>query len=154
MKIIDILDKKAIVALLDPMPKEEIIKYMIELASITGEILDKEKAYQDVMEREKVLSTGIGKGFALPHAKSQYAKGFTASFVTLSKPIDYESLDMEPVRLIFFLIGPENQIAMNLKFLSKISKIVNNDDNQKQLLSMKTNEEIWNLLAQLEEGSD
>jgi mannitol/fructose-specific phosphotransferase system IIA component (Ntr-type) len=106
------------------------------------------------MEIEKVLSTGIGKGFALPHAKSQYAKGFTAAFVTLSKPIDYESLDMEPVRLIFFLIGPENQIAMNLKFLSKISKIVNNDDNQKQLLSMKTNEEIWNLLAQLEEGSD
>lgn len=154
MKVTEILSLASIAPLVELHTKEEIIKYMVELAAKSGKVLDQEQALKDVMEREKVLSTGIGKGIALPHAKTNSVSDFCASLTTLVQPVDFDSLDMEPVNIVILILGPENQIAQHLKLLSKISKIVNIEENRSKILSFQSNNDIWDFIAKVEEEEE
>jgi fructose-specific phosphotransferase system IIA component len=154
MKITEVLSINTIAPLIKLNTKEEIIKFMVELAAKSGKILNQEQALNDVLEREKVLSTGIGKGIALPHAKTNSVSDFCISLATLVQPVDYDSLDIEPVNIVILLLGPENQIAKHLKLLSKISKIVNIEENRLKILSFASSEEILNFIAQVEEEEE
>lgn len=154
MKVTEILSLDSIAPLVELHTKEEIIKYMVELAAKSGKVLDQEQALKDVMEREKVLSTGIGKGIALPHAKTNFVSDFCASLTTLVQPVDFDSLDMEPVNIVILILGPENQIAQHLKLLSKISKILNIEENRSKILSFQSSSDIWDFIAKVEEEEE
>jgi len=98
-----------------------------------------------VIEREKIMSTGVGKGFAIPHAKTNGVNEIVAAFGKLDKPIDFEALDSNPVNLIFLLIGKENLVGPHIKLLSRISRMMNKDEFRENLSKAKTAEEIYKI---------
>mgnify|MGYP001233319040 FL=1 len=150
MDLIDILDKNSISLQSSLNNKEEIINELINLAEFSGKIIDKNLVIKDVFDREKVLSTGIGKNIALPHAKTRGVSNFCSALITLANPVDFDSLDGNPIRLAFLLIGPDNNVGMNLKLLSRISRILNNEAYRNKLMELTSPDEVIDFLKQVQ----
>ncbi|HOV98842.1 MAG: PTS sugar transporter subunit IIA [Bacteroidetes bacterium] len=151
MKITDILTEDVVRVGLPGSTKEEIINGMIELVAIKPKVLNKEKVRQAIFEREKVMSTGVGSGFAVPHGKTDAVSDIVAAFAITEQPIDYQSLDDQPVRLVFLLVGRENMVGPHIKLLSRISRLMNKEDFRKQLLEAKTPQEVLEIFRKEEE---
>ncbi|HAW07735.1 MAG: PTS sugar transporter subunit IIA [Chloroherpetonaceae bacterium] len=150
MDLIDILNKNSIKVQSSRKSKDDIIYELIDLAEHSGHITDKNQVIKDVFERERVLSTGIGKGIALPHAKTRGVKDFSGALITFAEPVDFNSLDGNPVKLVFLIIGPENNVGMNLKLLSRVSRILNNESYRNKLMEFESADEIIEFLKQVE----
>ncbi len=142
MKLSDILDEKVVVINLPGNTKEEIIDALINLVSQSPKVLDKEKVRTAIFEREKIMSTGVGNGFAIPHGKTDAVSDIVAAFGVTAQPIPYQSLDEKPVRLIFLLIGKDNLVGPHIKLLSRISRFMNKEDFRNKLLETKTPQEL------------
>ncbi len=152
MKISDILSTDVIAVDLDTADKDDAIKKIIELASKSGKILDKEKVTHTIFEREKLVSTGVGKGFAIPHGKTDSISDVVAAFAITKDPIDFDSIDGEPVRFIFLLIGKENLLNTHIKLLSRISRLMNKDEFRERLLDAKTPAEVLEIFKEEEKN--
>lgn len=124
MKIIDFLKEGAIVPDLKATDKENVIKELVTLLKDIGEISDQEKIVEIIMEREKLGSTGIGQGIAVPHAKTNDVKQIVVAFGLSQKGVNFESLDEEPVYLIFLVLAPVEATGMHLKLLAKIARLL------------------------------
>jgi mannitol/fructose-specific phosphotransferase system IIA component (Ntr-type) len=107
MKISDILDETSIRTQLPGSSKDEIILEMIDIVAASKKVLDKEKVKEAIFEREKIMSTGVGNGFAIPHGKTDAVSDIVAAFAVTASPIDYQSLDEQPVRRISRLMNKE-----------------------------------------------
>lgn len=142
MKISDILSTDVIAVNLDTTDKDDAIKKVIDLAAKSNKILDLEKVSQTIFEREKLVSTGVGKGFAIPHGKTDSISDVVAAFAITKDPIDFDSIDGEPVSFIFLLIGKENLLNTHIKLLSRISRLMNKDEFREKLLEAATPEEV------------
>jgi fructose-specific phosphotransferase system IIA component len=142
MKISDILSTDVIAVNLDTTDKDHAIKKVIDLAAKSNKILDLEKVSQTIFEREKLVSTGVGKGFAIPHGKTDSISDVVAAFAITKEPIDFDSIDGEPVSFIFLLIGKENLLNTHIKLLSRISRLMNKDEFREKLLEAATPEEV------------
>src|ERR1041385_693061 len=142
MKISDILEEKLVVSNLAGNTKDEIIKAMIELVSHSPKVLDKEKVRAAILEREKIMSTGVGNGFAIPHGKTDAVADIVAAFGVTAQPIDYQSLDEKPVRLVFLLVGKDNLVGPHIKLLSRISRLMNKENFRNKLLNTNSPGEI------------
>ena len=150
MKITEVLDEHLVQTELQGTTKEEIINAMIELAAHSPRVLDKEKVRQAIFEREKIMSTGVGNGFAIPHGKTDAINDIVAAFATTALPIDYQSLDEKPVRLVFLLIGKDNMVGPHIKLLSRISRLMGKEEFRAKLLELKTPKEILEAFRQEE----
>ena len=124
MKIIDFLKEGAIVPDLKATDKESVIKELVTLLKDIGEISDQEKIVEIILEREKLGSTGIGQGIAVPHAKTDQVKQIVVAFGLSRKGVNFESLDEEPVYLIFLVLAPVEATGMHLKLLAKIARLL------------------------------
>ena len=142
MKIGDILTEDVVVTGLEGNSKDEIIDAMIELVGKSPKIIDKEKVREAIFEREKIMSTGVGNGFAIPHGKTDAVSDIVAAFAVTAEPIDYQSLDEKPVRLVFLLVGKDNMVGPHIKLLSRISRLMNKEEFRKRLIELKTPAEI------------
>ena len=142
MKISDILEENLVMASLPGATKEEIINSMIDLISQSSKVLDKAKVRTAVYDREKIMSTGVGNGFAIPHGKTDAVSDVVAAFGVTANPIDYQSLDDKPVRLVFLLVGKESMVGPHIKLLSRISRLMNKEDFRNHLLELKTSQAI------------
>lgn len=142
MKISDILDESVVRVKLKGRSKDEIINEMIAIVNHSSKITDIEKVREAIFEREKIMSTGVGNGFAIPHGKSDAVLDIVAAFAITEEPIDYESLDEQPVHLIFLLIGKDSMVGPHIKLLSRISRLMNKEDFRKKLLDAKTPKEV------------
>ncbi len=98
-----------------------------------------------VHDREKIMSTGVGKGFAIPHAKTDSVNEIIAAFGRLDKPIDFQALDEQPVNLVFLLVGKESLVGPHIKLLSRISRMMNKDEFRESLANAKTAGEIYSI---------
>lgn len=145
MKISDILTENVIAVNMECADKEEAINKLVDLAAKSGKMTDVEKVRQCVFEREKLVSTGVGKGFAIPHGKTDEIKDIVASFAILKDPIDFDSIDLEPVKFIFLIVGKESLLNAHIKLLSRISRLMIKDDFRQKLTEVKTPEEVLNL---------
>ncbi len=150
MKISEILTEQLVTPHLEASTKEKIIDEMIELVSTSEKVLDKVKVREAVFEREKIMSTGVGYGFAIPHGKTDAVTGIVAGFGITEKPIDYQSLDDQPVRLVFLLVGKDSMVGPHIKLLSRISRLMNKEDFRTKLLETKTAREIVETFQQEE----
>ena len=151
MKVTDILKKEFIVSELKANQKEEIINELINLFVNDKRVLDIEKVRFSVLEREKIMSTGVGKGFAIPHGKTSAINEIIAAFGKTNSPIEYQSLDNKPVNLVFLLVGKDNLVSTHIKLLSRISRMMNKDDFRERLLKAKSSDEIFELFRNEEE---
>lgn len=152
MKVTDILTEKFIIAELNSNQKNEAINELLELFKSDDRVLDFEKMKESVLEREKIMSTGVGKGFAIPHGKTSGVKEILAAFGKSTKPIEYNSLDGKPVQLIFLLIGRENMVSAHIKLLSRISRMMNRDEFRQKLIDAKSSAEILEYFRQEEKN--
>ena len=151
MKVYELLDKKFILTDFKSEDKVEIISELIDLYKNDEKINDIEKARTAVLDREKIMSTGVGKVFAIPHGKSNGVNDVIAAFGKTTRDIDYEALDGEPVHHIFLLIGRDDMVSKHIKLLSRISRLMNADEFRKQLLEASTEEDIINIFKKEEE---
>jgi len=152
MKISDILNEKIISTDLDCKDKDDAINKMIDLASHSGLMLNVDKVRQCVFEREKLVSTGVGKGFAIPHGKTDEIKDIVAAFAILKNPIDFDSIDLEPVKFIFLIVGKESLLNAHIKLLSRISRLMNKDNFRDKLEEAKNSEEVLKMFRDEEQN--
>jgi len=151
MKISDILSEKIIKTDMECTDKDDAINKIIDLASKSGLMLDVEKVRECVFEREKLVSTGVGKGFAIPHGKTDEIKDIVAAFAVLKDPIDFDSIDLEPVKFIFLIVGKESLLNAHIKLLSRISRLMNKDEFREKLEEAKSSEEVMKLFKEEEQ---
>jgi fructose-specific phosphotransferase system IIA component len=142
MKISEILEVELISTKVEGNDKETVLSNMIDLVSKSPSINDKEKVKNAIFNREKIMSTGVGKGFAIPHGKTDGITDMVAAFGITENEINFESLDGEPVRFIFLLVGKDNLVGPHLKLLSRISRLLNKDEFRERLLKAETATEI------------
>ena len=152
MKISDILTEDVIEVKLAAPDKTGAINKMIDLANNSGKILDLEKVRKVVFEREKLVSTGVGKGFAIPHGKSDDISDIVAAFGIMAEPIDFDSIDSEKVSFIFLLVGKDSMLNMHIKLLSRISRLMNKDEFREKLLNAGTKAEVLTLFQKEEQN--
>jgi mannitol/fructose-specific phosphotransferase system IIA component (Ntr-type) len=112
--------------------------------------MDKEKVRKAIFEREEIMSTGVGNGFAIPHGKTEAVSDIVAAFAVTAQPIDYQSLDEKPVRLVFLLVGKDNLVGPHIKLLSRISRLMNKEEFRRRLLDLKSPREILEAFRQEE----
>ncbi len=152
MKVTDILKKEFIISELKGKQKEEIINELINLFNTDERIIDIEKVRNAVLQREKIMSTGVGKGFAIPHGKTDAINEMIAAFGKSNIPVEYQSLDNKPVNLIFLLVGKDNLVSTHIKLLSRISRMMNKDEFREKLAKANSSEEIFELFRKEEEN--
>jgi fructose-specific phosphotransferase system IIA component len=145
MKISELLKTECIIPELKGKTKEDIINELIDLFADDDRVNNIELVRKAVLEREKIMSTGVGKSFAIPHAKSYGLKDIIVGFGKTSNPVDFKSLDKKPVNLVFLLVGKENQVGLHIKLLSRISRMMNNDEFRSDLLNAQTAVEILSI---------
>lgn len=153
MKITDVLNKESIELLPSINSKKVLIDRLIEIASKSGKILNVEEVRKQVWQREKLMSTGVGKGIALPHAKSNYISAETGSLIVLKQGVEYDSSDDKLVQIALLLIGQESNFGNHLNLLGTISRFLDNDYLRSSILEAETKTDILNLFKKLEGNS-
>ncbi len=132
--ISDYLDEN-LVCFLDAATQPEALQALIDRLFDQGELKDKEAFMHAILEREKIVSTGIGIGIAIPHAKLEgYDDFFIAIGIQKANGIEWNSLDGLPVRLIFMIGGPEDRQTEYLNILSMITGAIKDEERRKDLL--------------------
>jgi fructose-specific phosphotransferase system IIA component len=152
MKVHELLNQEVVIPELTGKNKDEIINELIDLFRNDPRVIDLEKVRQAVLDREKIMSTGVGKGFAIPHGKTNSVTEVLAAFGKTSYPFDYQALDNQPVNLVFLLVGKENLVSTHIKLLSRISRMMNKDDFRKGLINAATGDEIIKMFRKEEEN--
>ena len=152
MKIADVLHKDSVDVGINVRNKSELLDKMLELAVKSGKIKDFNESRKEILEREKIMSTGVGNGIALPHAKTNGVEDSVGALGIMENPVDFESLDGEPVNIVFLLLGMENNVGTHLRLLSKISRLMNNDSFRIKLLECKNPDEILSTINEYEEN--
>lgn len=150
MHIASILEEPFIAINLDTETKEDTLNRMVDMLGDSPKVLDLEKVRAAILERERIMSTGVGHGFAIPHAKTDALTDIVAAFATTKAPIDFQALDDQPVQLIFMLVGKEAHVGMHLKLLSRISRLMNNQSFRQQLLQAASPGEVLKLFNEEE----
>lgn len=143
------LDRESIL-FLDCSERDTVIDQMIDHAASRGHIVDHELFYRGIYNREQVVSTGIGMGVALPHAKLQSVDHFFIIVAILKRGVDWQALDGAPVRIVFMIGGPDDKQTQYLQVLSSITEVIKDEDRRKKLLTARSPEAIMALLSEEE----
>lgn len=145
-----LIDKDLISLDLVAKEKVEVITSLAASALRADKISSLEGFIEDVLEREKNYSTGIGEGIAIPHAKSKYVKEAVILFGKLRENIDWDSIDGKPVEVVFLFGVPEENVNnLHLKLLSQLSRKLMDEDFIKLLKNSKTEDEILEALKDI-----
>jgi len=151
MDLVDILDRKWIKAKLDADNKHDAIKELIDMLAARGAIAEPEAALEAVLEREKVRSTGVGQGLALPHGKYPNAREPVMAIGRRPAGLDFDSVDGQPVDLIVLMISPTDRIAQHIQALARISRFLSFDSFRRDLRKAATDDEIYEVVRRKEE---
>lgn len=146
MTLLDILSPRSVLVGLQGETKEEIIRELVDSLEPGTVVTDRNKVLQAVVEREKIMSTGIGDGIAIPHGKSDAVTRLAAALGIHKRGVDFEALDGEPAYVFFLLVSPANVSGPHIKALARISRLLKNDDFKKRLISAADAEGIMRLI--------
>jgi len=147
MEIRDLLTAKSVVANLRATSKKQAIQDLAKRAAeITG--LHERAIFDVLMEREKLGTTGVGNGIAIPHGKLPNLDRLYGLFARLENPIDFQSIDEQPVDLIFLLLAPETAGADHLKALARVSRLLRDQAACEKLRGTEGAEALFALLTE------
>lgn len=147
MDLGDLIAQNGVVAALKAKSKKQALQELAHVASeVTG--LESREIFDTLLQRERLGSTGIGNGVAIPHGKIEGLEHVACIFARLDKPIDFDAIDNEPVDLIFLLLAPESAGADHLKALARISRLLREDDALEKLRGSQDKNALYSVLTE------
>ncbi|MHC4447740.1 MAG: PTS sugar transporter subunit IIA [Planctomycetota bacterium] len=150
MNISDILSPKAVKVPLTSSDKHAVIDELVDLLDEAGLISDADTLKQIVWEREQQRSTGIGQGLAIPHGKANCTESLVMAVGRPSAPIEFESVDKEPAKLVVLLVSPPDQTSQHIQALGKISRLMSNESFRDAAYSASSAETLYALFKKAE----
>ena len=150
MRLTDILTEDQVQLPLNADKRDQAIELLIDTLDKKDIIADKSAAVQAVLEREKIMTTGVGNGIAIPHCKHASCPNFSVAMGIQPKGIPFESIDKKSVKIVFLLIGPENNPGLHIKLLSRISRLMSNEELREKIVSSKTAAEAITIIKEEE----
>ncbi len=151
MKILDILAMDSIVPELKGRTKKQVLEELIDAVKQNKPNIDQDLLMKVLLERERLGSTGIGDGIAIPHGKLKDIDDLVLSFGRSTEGIDFESMDGKPVHLFFLLVAPETCAGIHLRALAKIARLLKNGTVRKKLAKVDKREDIFSIIQQEDE---
>jgi len=149
MEIRDILQPEAVICGLKATSKKQALQEMArQAATVTG--VNEKRIFETLLERERLGTTGVGNGIAIPHGKLSELNRLYGVFARVDKPIDFDSIDEQPVDLVFLLLAPEGAGADHLKALARVSRLLRDAPTCEKLRGAKTADGLYLLLTQSE----
>jgi len=130
--------------------KEALLAEMVRVAATSEAVSDVEVLLRDVCAREDRMSTGVGNGLALPHARTQAASESLLALATLESPLDYAALDGGPVRLVVMLVGPEADRVAHLHILGRVSRVLSDAVVRSRIEDASSSEDVLAALRSAE----
>lgn len=152
MSLLDILSNKSTLVGLKGHSKDEIIEELVDSLEVGAAIANRDKALEAVLEREKIMSTGIGDGIAIPHGKSDAVSQLSAALGIHKRGVDFDALDGEPAFVFFLLVSPANVSGPHIKALARISRMLKNDSFKKKLIEADSAEQILGIIEEEEQS--
>jgi PTS system nitrogen regulatory IIA component len=146
LKILDFLSPDAILTELTATTKKGVLEELVGVLAKAGKVKDAKATVDVLMEREKLGSTGIGQGIAIPHAKSDQSSEVVAAFGLSRRGVQFDALDGDPVNIFFLLVAPPDAAALHLKALARISRLLKDKFFRQSLRETKTPVEILKLI--------
>ena len=151
MLISDFLNKDCIRVNMQCSEKEEVLKQLAELQFSIHPEIDREETMASLFERENLLSTGIGEGIAIPHARIESCTDILVSFGLLGSKVNFESLDDKPVRIVLLILFPKDKVNLQLRFLARVSRVLHDTSLLEKILACSSPEEVVDTFRQYEE---
>lgn len=151
MKITDFLTVQTIIPTLASRDKNAALEEMADGLVSYHRDLDKQKVLTVLLEREKISTTAIGEGVAIPHGKLPGVERVLGVFARSPQGVDFASLDGGPTHLFFVLVAPENAAADHLKALARISRLLKDESFRRRLMEGQTSQELFKIIAEEDE---
>jgi len=147
MHLADIIDSGSVLPSLRVQSKKQLLQEVAQAASaVTG--VDQRIIFETLLQREKLGSTGLGQGIAIPHGKIKSLSRVYGIFARLALPVDFDSVDGQPVDIVFLLLAPEHAGADHLKALAKISRLLRDSELVTKLRGTATAEGLFAILTE------
>ncbi len=150
MRISDFLRSESIKMPLKATKKQKIIEELIDLLVEKGDILDREAALAAVLEREALMTTGIGDEIAIPHAKASGVTKLVGVLGKPAKPVDWKSVDKKPVALVFLMLSPLDRTGPHIRALSRIARLFSKVEFRNRVIEAPDSQSTWDVLAEEE----
>jgi fructose-specific phosphotransferase system IIA component len=133
--------------------KEDVIRELAAVAARSRLVKDEKELLTAVLEREKLVTTGVGYGVAFPHAKTKATRGVVIAFGRSKSGVDFEAMDKKPVHLFFLIAAPEDAIGAHLNVMAQLSYIMKDEKNRKRFMEVKNPGEVMEALDRATEGA-
>jgi nitrogen PTS system EIIA component len=147
MDLSDLIDVSAVLPNLKANSKKQLLQLMAERAAAITELPERE-VFDTILQRERLGSTGVGNGIAIPHGKLAGVDKIVGVFARLDNPVDFEALDDQPVDLVFMLLAPEGAGADHLKALSRIARVLRDAEIVRKIRGSSEANAIYTFLSQ------
>lgn len=153
MKLSALLRPELTCAQAPGLSKKRVLEFVADLiAEHTNELIA-DPLYQALLARERLGSTGIGGGIAVPHCRVAECERPVAAFLKLDSPVDFDAIDNEPVDMVFALVVPEGQESEHLTILARIASICQDQAAVRRLRTLTSADELWHQLIDLDEAN-
>lgn len=147
MKLTDILVEDRVKIPLENTEKTKIIEEMVTLIDGSRPLKNPKQILKAVLDRESVMSTGVGDEIAIPHGKSDGVDDIIAALGVTKEPVNFNSLDNRPVRLVWLLVGPQDKTGPHLKALSRISRLMHKKELREKLMQTTRPEDVMDVIS-------
>jgi fructose-specific phosphotransferase system IIA component len=150
MKLSKFCDEHLITFELKADSKQKVIEELVDLASESPLVKDRDELLRDILHREQMVTTGIGYGVAFPHAKTRATRGIVIAFGRSEDGIDFDAMDKKPVHVFFLIAAPEDAIGAHLNVMARLSYIMKSEDNRQKLMTVTSPGELLTIIDSVE----
>jgi PTS system nitrogen regulatory IIA component len=153
MQIADLLSPEGVLPSLKVKDKKTLLQQLADKASALSRV-DNRKIMETLVERERLGTTGVGQGIAIPHGRLADIEKIVGVFAKLESPLEYEAVDNQPVDLVFMLLAPQGAGADHLKALARVSRLLRNQAACEKLRKASSAEELYAILTEPPAGTN
>lgn len=146
MQLHQLLTRNRIDCAVSAGSKKRLLELLANLLHEDAPKVDSQAAFQSLIDRERLGSTGVGNGVALPHGRLKGISRAFGAFAILDEAMDFESVDNQPVKLVFALLVPEEATEEHLQLLAQLARLFSDKENREHLLHAKTSDDVYNFL--------
>lgn len=145
-RLSEVLSPDSVKVPLSGTNREEVIKELIEILATKSVFDNKDEIYKSILERERIMTTGVGNSIAIPHCKHDSCRDFSLALGVTDEEIEFQAVDQKPVHIVFLLVGPNTSAGTHIKLLSRITRLLSQNEVREKLRNLKTAEEVHKLM--------